>query len=160
LIVAITAAVYKDGRQTIIKHSLAFGLFFGTIHKTLHDHLGLSKKLARWVPKLLNDAQKNERVRMSQSLVAALHSHSMEFLNIIIARDKINGFSVQLGKKKTVKKWLKKGKPGPMKAKVQASRNKVMVLSFFDSKGLIFQMSSREVFWSTLFTSSKTWASL
>ena len=40
--------------------------------------------------------------------------------------------------KKQSKQWILKGKPGPLKAKVQASPTKQMVLAFFDSKGLIF----------------------
>jgi hypothetical protein len=31
------------------------------------------------------------------------------------------------------KEWTLKGKPGPLKAKVQASRSKQMVFAFFDS---------------------------
>jgi [histone H3]-lysine36 N-dimethyltransferase SETMAR len=34
--------------------------------------------------------------------------------------------------------WIKKGSPGPIKAKVQASRTKQMVLAFFDQQGMIF----------------------
>jgi hypothetical protein len=34
--------------------------------------------------------------------------------------------------------WVKKGQPGPIKAKVHASRTKQMLLAFFDSKGLIY----------------------
>jgi hypothetical protein len=33
---------------------------------------------------------------------------------------------------------LKKGKPGPIKAKVHEMREKQMVLAFFDAKGLIY----------------------
>ena len=40
--------------------------------------------------------------------------------------------------KKQSKQWILKGQPGPIKAKVQASRTKQMVLAFFDSKGLIY----------------------
>ena len=40
--------------------------------------------------------------------------------------------------KQQSKQWLKKGTPGPVKAKVQASRTKQMVLAFFDAKGLIY----------------------
>jgi hypothetical protein len=36
------------------------------------------------------------------------------------------------------KQWLKKGTPGPMKAKVAASGTKQMVLAFFDNKGVIY----------------------
>ncbi len=40
--------------------------------------------------------------------------------------------------KKQSKKWIAKGKLGPIKAKVQASRTKQMILAFFDSKGLVY----------------------
>ncbi len=35
------------------------------------------------------------------------------------------------------KQWTKKGKSGPIKAEVHATRSKQMVLAFFDNKGLI-----------------------
>jgi hypothetical protein len=40
--------------------------------------------------------------------------------------------------KQQFKQWLKEGEPGPIKAKVHATRAKQMVLVFFDSKGLIY----------------------
>ena len=40
--------------------------------------------------------------------------------------------------KRNSKQWLKKGSPGPIKARVQASRSKQMVLVFFNSKGVIY----------------------
>jgi len=72
----VAAAVSEDGQLTIAEILRAFGLFFDTIHKTLHDDLWLSKKLARWVPKI---AKKEEKVRMLESLVAAVFRHSPPF---------------------------------------------------------------------------------
>jgi predicted HAD superfamily phosphohydrolase YqeG len=40
--------------------------------------------------------------------------------------------------KRQSKQWIKKGLPGPVKAKVAASRTKQMVLAFFDRKGLVY----------------------
>jgi histone-lysine N-methyltransferase SETMAR len=40
--------------------------------------------------------------------------------------------------KRASKEWVKKGLPGPRKAKVHATRNKKMVLVFFDAKGVIY----------------------
>ena len=40
--------------------------------------------------------------------------------------------------KKQSKRWIRKGQPGPIKARVPSSRTKQMVLAFFDSKGLIY----------------------
>ncbi len=41
-------------------------------------------------------------------------------------------------KKKQSKHWIQKGKPGPIKARVQASHTKQMVIAFFDCRGLIY----------------------
>ena len=35
-------------------------------------------------------------------------------------------------------KWIKKGRPGPIKAKVQCARTKQMVQAFFNTKGPIY----------------------
>ncbi len=40
--------------------------------------------------------------------------------------------------KQQSKQWLVKGSPGPIKAKVHATRKKQMVLAFFNSKGLLY----------------------
>ena len=36
------------------------------------------------------------------------------------------------------KQWLPKGAPGPIKARVHASRKKQMILAFFDNQGMIY----------------------
>jgi hypothetical protein len=40
--------------------------------------------------------------------------------------------------KRQSKQWVKRGQPGPIKAKVHASWTKQMVMPFFDGKGLIY----------------------
>ena len=40
--------------------------------------------------------------------------------------------------KEQSKQWLPKGTPGPIKARVHASRRKEMVLAFFDNRGMIY----------------------
>lgn len=109
-----------------------------TIHNILHDDLGLSKKSARWVPKLLSDGQKNEQVRISQQFIADVHRHSMDYLNKIVTMDETMISLHTPETKKQSKRWVPKGKPGPIKARVHASRTKHMVLTFFDAEGLIY----------------------
>jgi hypothetical protein len=61
----IAAEVESDRRVTVRIH----GMSTGTIHATLHDDLNLSKMSARWVPKLLSDDMKKERVRTSEEFL-------------------------------------------------------------------------------------------
>jgi hypothetical protein len=109
-----------------------------TIHASLHEDLHLSKKSARWVPKLLNHEMKNDRVRICEAFLALLHCHSIAMFDQIVTMDE-SAVSFHMPRtKQQSKQWLEKRTPGPIKGKVQASRTKQMVLAFFDSKGLIY----------------------
>ncbi len=50
----------------------AHGVSEKTIFNILHQDLGLKKKSARWVPKLLSEEQKQERVRVCSDFIAAV----------------------------------------------------------------------------------------
>ncbi len=58
-------------------------------HSVLHDNLGLEKKSARWVPRLLNDKQKQQRVEICSEFVEAVHHHSLNMLDSIVTMDKM-----------------------------------------------------------------------
>jgi hypothetical protein len=134
----VEAHVANDRRVTIRRLAEAHGVLTRMIHATLHEDLHLSKKSARKVPKLLNQDMKTERVRICEAFMSLLHLHSMAMLDQIITMDgsTVSFHTPQI--RQQSKQWLVKGKPGPIKAKVHASRTKQMVLSFFDSKGLIY----------------------
>ncbi len=65
LIASVAAAIPEDRRVSIQDLARAHGMSYGTISRILHSQLGLVKKSARWVPKLLSKEQKEERVRTS-----------------------------------------------------------------------------------------------
>jgi hypothetical protein len=100
--------------------------------------LGLVKKSAHWVPELLSQVQKEERVRISQDFVDAVEHSGLSMLDHIITMDKTLDSHFIPETKRMSKEWTLKGKPGPLKAKVQASRSKQMVFAFFDSRSLIY----------------------
>ncbi len=49
--------------------------------------MGLVKKSARWVPKLLSQVQKEDRVRISQKFVDAVERSGLSMLDRIITMD-------------------------------------------------------------------------
>jgi hypothetical protein len=53
LIASVTAAVAEDRRVSIQDLARTHRTSYGTISRILHSQLGLVKKSARWVPKLL-----------------------------------------------------------------------------------------------------------
>jgi histone-lysine N-methyltransferase SETMAR len=108
------------------------------MHNTLHEELGLVKKLARWVPKILSEDQKKERVRICTEFVTPVHCHSMAMLDNIMTMDEtmVSYHTPQI--KRQSKQWIKKGSPGPVKAKVAASCTKQVLVAFFDNKELVY----------------------
>jgi histone-lysine N-methyltransferase SETMAR len=72
LITSVSAAVEEDRRQTITALATAFGVSTQVIFSILHDDLGLVKKSARWVPKLLSNEQKQELVRLCEEFISAV----------------------------------------------------------------------------------------
>ena len=65
LIASVAAAVEDDRQLTISEIAEGIGVSYGTIFNILHDDLGLEKLSARWVPKLLTEEQKQERMKTS-----------------------------------------------------------------------------------------------
>ena len=59
----ISNLIQSNRRTTIQELTYVNSLSYGTISKIIHKDLGLVKKSARWVPRLLTEEQKMERVR-------------------------------------------------------------------------------------------------
>lgn len=134
----VATAINGNRRLTVRKLASTYGVSNNTIHNTLHKDLNLSKKSARWVPKLLTDDMKLERKRTSEALLAMVRRRSKAVLDNIVTMDESAvSFHTPETKRQSMQ-WLPKGQPGPIKAKVHATRTKQMVLCFFDSKGLIY----------------------
>ena len=136
---AVEADVVDDRRVTVeylaVKHDLARS----TIEVILKDDLKLVKKSARWVPKLLSQEQKEERHRCSVIFNNKFARKGLRgFLQEIVTMDESMVAFHTPETKEQSKQWLPKGTPGPLKAKSQASRQKQMVLAFFDHKGMIY----------------------
>ncbi len=134
----IAADVESDRRVTLNKLASAYGVSKRTINLTMRHDLNLTKKSARWVPKLLTEEMKTKRVRTSELFLAMVRRHSMSLLDNIVTMDESAvSFHTPETKQQSMQ-WLPKGQPGPVKAKVLATRTKQMVLAFLDSKGLIY----------------------
>ncbi len=84
------------------------------------------------------DEMKMERLRTSEAFLGMIHRRSKAMLGSIVTMDKSAVLFHTPETKQQSKQWLKKGKPGPIKAKVHTRRIKQIVLAFFDSKGLIY----------------------
>ena len=60
--------IEEDRRVDVAQLASVFDVSTGTIFNIIHDDLGLVKKSARWVPKLLSQEQKDNRIACSREL--------------------------------------------------------------------------------------------
>ena len=85
---AAVAASNEENRQANIRElAKAHGATYGNVSRIIHDSLGLVKKFAHWVPKLLSQEQMEERVRTSTAFVKLVQDKSKAVLQHIITMD-------------------------------------------------------------------------
>ena len=122
--------IEEDRRVDVAHLASVFEVSTGTIFNILHDDLGLVKKSARWVPKLLSKEQKDTRVACSRELKKMIED-DLSSLTSIVTMDETMVSLFTPERKEQSKQWLPKGSPAPVKAKTQASMRKRMALAFF-----------------------------
>ena len=81
---SVKALVAEDARITIWKIQDMLEISAGSIWKILHEDLGLSKKAAHWVPRILKDDQKEARVKSCQEFLPLFKDgKSPKFKNLV-----------------------------------------------------------------------------
>ncbi len=138
LIASVAAAVEQDRRLSVKSFAVAHGVGVGTIYCILHEDLGFEKKVCPLGTQTAVAGSENSACRRLPDFVAAIHRHSFTMLDNIVTMDETMVSYHTPETKKQSKQWMAKGKPGPIKARIQASRTKQMILAFFDNKGLVY----------------------
>jgi len=77
-------------------------------------------------------------VRRCEEFRQLVQRRSKVVLNNIVTMDESAVSFHTPETKRQSKQWIKKGQPGPIKAQVHASRQKQMVLAYFDADGMIY----------------------
>ena len=127
----------SDCRVTYTELEEAFTLSAGTVNMIVNNDLGLVKKSARWVPKLLSSDQKIARLNNSRDFCQRIVTDAGLLDRIVTMDESAVSFHTPETKQQS-KQWLPKVTPGLMKARVHASRRKQMILAFFDNQGMIY----------------------
>ena len=114
----------------------ALGISHGSISTILHDHLGMRKLAARWVPKSLNDEQMATRTLVCSTLLKRFRSKDGFFLHLVTEDETWVHYYEPENKAQSCQ-WVGPGFPRPKKFKTQPSAGKVMATVFWDAKGVI-----------------------
>lgn len=138
MVTKIKNIVLQDRRLKLREIAHIVNISSERVFNILHEYLSMKKLCARWVPRLLNDEQKKQRVNVSKECLELFRRNPNEFLRRFITVDEtwIHHYTPET--KEQSKQWTKSGEPAPKKAKMTLSAGKVMATVFWDARGVIY----------------------
>lgn len=108
------------------------------IHEILTKDLNKRKVCARFVPHALNEDQEIARVEHCKDLIKTAR-RNCTFLESIVTGDETWCFKYDPQTKRQSATWKSPGSPKSKKLRFQKSREKTMLICFYDSKGIILR---------------------
>lgn len=144
LIETVRQIVTSDPHATIEEISDEVHISVGSVHSILKDNLGMTKICSRWIPHLLTDAQKQERLETSMSLLQKMRSWSIAQWNSIATGDETWIRYFEPKRKASNKVWVTGDCLRPTMCKVSPSAGKVLYTIFVTNRGLLLQKPTPE----------------
>ncbi|XP_060603854.1 histone-lysine N-methyltransferase SETMAR-like [Ruditapes philippinarum] len=140
-IAAVKNLIIDDARYTVREIAYYLNLSTGTIQSILTKELNLRKVCARWVPHLLTEDQKKERVRLAKETLKKFKNLNSRKINELITGDETWIYYFEPQRRINNKQWLRKDQARPTIAKRTKSAKKVMYAVFFNSQGPVVQVA-------------------
>ena len=128
--------VLNNCRIKVAELASECGISNGSVYTIIHEHLGMSKVSARWVPRNLTMQDRQQRVDSSQELLEVYYANTEDFHTRLVTGDETWLHCWDSDTKKRVMQWKHPGSPPPKKFCTQPSASKVMATVFWDSKGI------------------------
>ncbi len=122
---------------TIREISVKSGLSRTTVQRILKKDLKLSKRCATFVPSVLTEAHKEHR-RQVCNFFSRLMSQNPRVFRNAITMDESWIYTWDPSMRVHNKEWLRPGEPKPMVPRRTLATAKVMLVSFYDSKGMVY----------------------
>ena len=129
--------VYSDRWIKVEEIANALHISHSSISTTLHDHLGMHKLTAHWVPKSLSDQQMATRASVYSALLKRFRSKEDDFFSLLVTVDETYVHYYEPENKAQSRQNVGPGSPRPKKFKTQPSAGKVMATVFWDAHGII-----------------------
>ena len=135
-IAKVRRIVMKDHRITINEIAGEVGISTGSAHSILTEDLAMRRVLAKFVPKLLVEQQKQLCLEIAQDLLDCANSDS-DFMKTIITGDETWVYGYDPETKFQSSQWKHHTSPRPKKARKVRSNVKLMLICFFDSRSIV-----------------------
>ena len=136
----IKEIIEGDARFTVRDIERKVGISLSTVHLILKKHMKVRKISARWVPHLLTDKQKRQRVKVAKKLLQMFPKYEKkQFANVVIG-DETWVHYFEPVRKVSNKIWATKHSKRPIIAKRSLSTKKVLYAIFFSGEGVAIQV--------------------
>lgn len=122
---------------TFTELEAATGHARSTLYRIVHEHLKMGKVSARWVPKSLNAAQRQQRKDVSSDLLQRYSQDPEGFMSKLVTGDETWLHYHEPETKAQSMQWKHQGSPTPKKFRTQPSVGKRMATVFWDKDGII-----------------------
>ncbi len=132
----VRAVLQADKRTSVKEVARSTGLSIGTTHWIIRQDLQRKKHPAKWIPHLLTQQQKDNRVRQSRRALAVLRRRQNP-VEHIIAEDESWFWVWDPDCKRNTCQWLEAGEDRPQKVRQEHSTLKMMLVMCFDREGVV-----------------------
>jgi len=136
-VVLVRAKLIEDPRSTQEMIACELGLNAIAVSRILSQDLLYTKKSARWVPRILNEAQKEARVHFAQYFLNKFENGQSSNFNKVVTGDEAWFYKYDPETKQQSMVWSPKGASPPIKAKQQKSATKVMLSVYFTKSKVV-----------------------
>ena len=137
LVDQIGESLEEDRRTSLETIASDFGVSKGTVYKIVHEDLNMRKVCAKFVPRHLSEEQKTKRINDSKAMINLINSNR-GVLESIITCDETWIYCYDPETKRESAEWKHADSPRPKKARRSRSTGKLMLITFFDIKGMIY----------------------
>ena len=127
---AVRAMVMKDRRFTVKFIGETLKMCPKSVHNIITKDLMMKKVAAKWVPKLLSDEQKEERVRLARQSLRLYEANEDEFLSRFVTMDETWVHHFYPETKRLSMEWKNPGSPTRKRTKRSISAGKGHGISF------------------------------
>ncbi len=128
--------LHVDRRQTIRQLAHKTQLSTATTHRIMKKDLELWKICPKYIPKVLTQEQKDNRLRIARSNVTKIEQDPGLLARIIVT-DESWMFTFDPRTKQSDMEWVARDVPRPRKALRGHTQKKTMLILFFDSHGVV-----------------------
>ena len=136
----IKEIIEEDARFTVRDIARKVGISPSMVHLILKKHLKVRNISARWVPHLLTDEQKRQRVKVAKKLLQMFPKYDKEQFANVVTGDETWVHYFEPVRKVSNKIWATQHSKRPIIAKRSLSTKKVLYAIFFSGEGVAIKV--------------------